>query len=44
MNCAKIGSTVESGKKDAFKAIHATQRPLQSPTLIHPFKNSISSQ
>jgi hypothetical protein len=44
MNCAKIGSIVESGKEDAFKAIHATQRPLQSPTLIHPFKNSISSQ
>jgi hypothetical protein len=40
MNCAKIGSIVESGKE----AIHATQRPLQSPTLIHPFKNSISSQ
>jgi len=44
MNSAKIGSIVESGKEDAFKAIHATQRPLQSPTMIHPFKNSISSQ
>jgi hypothetical protein len=44
MNCAKIGSIVESGKEDAFKANHATHRPLQCPTLIHPFKNSISSQ
>jgi hypothetical protein len=44
MNFAKIGSIVDSGKEDAFKAIHATQRPLQSPTLINPFKNSINSQ
>jgi hypothetical protein len=44
MNCAKIGSIVESGKEDAFKPNHATHKPLQCPNLIPPFKNSISSQ
>jgi hypothetical protein len=44
MNCTKIGSIVESGKEDAFKANHAIHKPLQSPTLLHRFKNSISSQ